>query len=267
MRGMDILNAAEPSSLVSALLLLGLWNHHMRSEDPVAAIGTRELARQLRMPFETARRHAGKLVAAGRCVMTADGLSVPPEVFAGPEVARVLRKMYASTARMVSDLARVGITKRPPEGSGEGGAALTPVETVFARVGVRGMVMGVQLQADFAKGDHLKGLVFSAIWTANVQHLFRTEVLGAQEMVPDSLRRPISVLAISRSLNLPYETTRRYANLLVKEGLCVREGSPGEKQGLIVTREVFMSGIVYGLRIVAHVDDVVDEIRRAGVDV
>ncbi len=37
-----------------------------------------------------------------------------------------------------------------------------------------------------------------------------------------SERRPISVLALSKSLKIPLETTRRHLNALISEGSCIR---------------------------------------------
>jgi hypothetical protein len=40
--------------------------------------------------------------------------------------------------------------------------------------------------------------------------------------MPDSARRPISILAVANSLGMPYETVRRHVNQLVKEGRCAK---------------------------------------------
>jgi hypothetical protein len=76
----------------------------------------------------------------------------------------------------------------------------------------------------------MKGLVFTAIWTANVKHVTNTPAAGDRGTLKDSQRLPVSALAISRSLRLPYETVRRHADALLKEGQCVRVG----RKGLIV---------------------------------
>ena len=82
-------------------------------------------------------------------------------------------------------------------------------------------------------------------------------------MLPDALRQPVSVLAISRSLRLPYETARRHADVLVREGLAERAG----RQGVFVPTHVAegtMAGSVAGHRLVMAF---LAELRRGGVTV
>jgi DNA-binding Lrp family transcriptional regulator len=43
-----------------------------------------------------------------------------------------------------------------------------------------------------------------------------------EDVPPDNVRRPISVLAVANGLGIPYETVRRHVSRLVKAGRCVR---------------------------------------------
>jgi hypothetical protein len=83
---------------------------------------------------------------------------------------------------------------------------------------------------EFAGGDFAKGLVFTAIWTANVKHVTNAPTAGGRGILNDSPRLPVSVLAISGALRLPYETVRRHTDALLREGQCVRVG----RRGLVV---------------------------------
>ena len=60
----------------------------------------------------------------------------------------------------------------------------------------------------FWGGDLMKRLVYTAIWTANVKHITNSAPAAMRAVLPDSQRQPVGVLAISRSLRLPYETIR-----------------------------------------------------------
>jgi hypothetical protein len=85
----------------------------------------------------------------------------------------------------------------------------------------------VYLLSRISDGDLLEGLVMVTIIYANIGHLDRDpatsgQYLGVEDVVPDELRRPVSVLAIASSLNLPYETARRYVHKNVKAGRCRR---------------------------------------------
>ena len=123
------------------------------------------------------------------------------------------------------------------------------------------LLAGVRLMRDFWSGDLLKGLVFTAIWTANVKHVTNTSRAATSSVLPDDMRQPVSVLAISRSLRLPYETVRRHADTLVREGLCVRAG----RRGVFVPTQMLertMAGSVAGHHLVVAF---LDELRQGGV--
>jgi hypothetical protein len=82
-------------------------------------------------------------------------------------------------------------------------------------------------------GDVQKAVVFHAIWTSNVKHITYSEdnrKYGNLDAPPPAdLLRPISVLAISESLRIPYETARRHVEKLKRDGLCTRESNGGVK--------------------------------------
>lgn len=75
--------------------------------------------------------------------------------------------------------------------------------------------------------DTVGGFIFLGNASANTRHL-RPGSPDAQAyadtgtVVPDSMRRGISVHALSHEVNLPYETTRRHVQKLIQEGLCLR---------------------------------------------
>lgn len=79
-------------------------------------------------------------------------------------------------------------------------------------------VRGVEIVARAHNGDLLRGIIFTAIAVANGE---ASPTSGGGE------RRPVSVMSIAHSIGVPYETTRRYVNMLVAENLCVRDGRRG----------------------------------------
>jgi hypothetical protein len=125
-----------------------------------------------------------------------------------------------------------------------------------------------ELLSGVADGDLLLGLVFIAITTANTAHLAEAPSLEFTELddvPPDQLRRPISVLALSESLQLPYETTRRYVGRLEALGLARRVG----RAGVIVPSDTLEhpSTKERVQRSFADVQRFVAGLRRIGVDV
>ena len=87
-------------------------------------------------------------------------------------------------------------------------------------------------------GDILRSVIFLALVDANTRHLRPSDPVargfsGTNDQVPDEIRRPVSVHALSLDLALPYETTRRHVNALIEQGLCDRV-----ETGILVRAEV-----------------------------
>ena len=98
---------------------------------------------------------------------------------------------------------------------------------IAARLAGEFFVRGVEIVARAHGGDLLRGIIFTAIAVANSES---APVTGGE-------RRPVSVMSIAHSIGVPYETTRRYVNLLLSEGLCIREG----RRGVIIAEQAFLA--------------------------
>jgi DNA-binding transcriptional regulator YhcF (GntR family) len=100
-----------------------------------------------------------------------------------------------------------------------------PNAYAILRVADEFTLRAIDVTTEIMDGDFLKGLVWHAIWTANVRDLTHTaanrDYGGIADLPPDALRRPISVGALASTLRLPRETARRYAAALVGDGWCV----------------------------------------------
>ncbi|MGZ6018041.1 MAG: hypothetical protein ACXWKO_05170 [Phenylobacterium sp.] len=95
---------------------------------------------------------------------------------------------------------------------------------LVARLSADYMLRSLKMIGELANGELLTGLVNLALVQANVSHLDRAgSGFDSREMIPpDEVRRPVSVLALSASLGLPYETTRRHVAKMVATGQCLR---------------------------------------------
>ena len=112
-------------------------------------------------------------------------------------------------------------------------AAVAPVATaphIAARLAYDFMLRSIHLMAEMTDGDIVGALIMVAILRANVAHLDTPDGPYAGPPPADSERRPASVLSLSQSLQMPYETTRRHVAKLAAAGLCQRV-----KGGVIVT--------------------------------
>ncbi len=142
---------------------------------------------------------------------------------------------------------------------------------VGARLAQRATIQFVLDTADLLSrmidSDTVRGLIFLGIIAANTRHL-RAGSREAQayaatpDVVPDTLRRGISVHALCHQVNLPYETTRRHVQKLINDGLCERRDD-----GIIVPAAVLSSPRMMRVldRNLANIFKFVDELERGGV--
>lgn len=131
------------------------------------------------------------------------------------------------------------------------------------------ILRSIDLMTQVVGGDLVKGLIFLAIVQANIQHLINDDGLSqtyseSTDTVPDETRRPVSVHALSVSLGIPYETTRRYVNKLLTEGYCVRV-----RRGLLVPARVLQRDEMLAAlkRNFANLQRLVTGLKRSGVEV
>jgi hypothetical protein len=138
---------------------------------------------------------------------------------------------------------------------------------LVARLSSEYVLRALKVLTEFHGADMVTAVLTQAIIAANTSHLDGRAGEGAlyaglEHTPPDAVRRPISVLALAQSMGLPFETTRRHVNKLVKAGRCVRV-----RGGVIVpasvlehprTREATMTNV-------ANVRRFVRALKAAGV--
>jgi len=131
------------------------------------------------------------------------------------------------------------------------------------------ILRSIDLMTNVVGGDLVKGLIFLAIVQANIQHLVHDDSLSqayseASDTVPDEARRPVSVHALSVSLGIPYETTRRYVNKLLNEGYCERVRRGLVVPAAVLQREQMLNALK---RNFANLQRLMAGLRRSGVEV
>ncbi|MES2724933.1 MAG: hypothetical protein V4656_17410 [Pseudomonadota bacterium] len=253
-----VITSAIDTDLVTGMIFLAIVRANVRHmlDDPELAqayfepgdrspevfrkpVSVYAIARELRLPYETARRHIGKLLAKELCERLGDGGVVfPPEVNDRPEVRQAVATNFHATVRYARALADAGVvaTCRPgPEVQGR--AAYMPREVV--RLSSDYFLNTVALLTNNLNLDLVEGLMFLAIVRANTIHVTLDPALaatfsGIDEIPPDALRRSVSVYALARELRLPYETARRHGRKLLDMGLCER----ARERGLVVPSQV-----------------------------
>ncbi|HEX6858932.1 MAG TPA: hypothetical protein VF138_01855 [Caulobacteraceae bacterium] len=136
------------------------------------------------------------------------------------------------------------------------------------RLSTEYLLRSIDLMTEVVGGDLVKGLIFMAVVQANIQHIVNDDAISqtyseATDRVPDEVRRPVSVHALSVSLNIPYETTRRYVNKLLTEGYCIRVN-----RGLVVPAEVLAQPHVTAVlkRNFSNLQRLITGLRRGGLE-
>lgn len=257
LRGFDLLCRLH-DDVLGGLVIMALW-HDALSRPGRKAMGIRELARKLDLPYETVRRHVTGLVASGDCLVENGGLAVPA---ARRRNAGILRKIYVNAVRLLGDLTRIDVVDfRPGRTLPDRTSRLDREQMVIAVAAMGVLIAGMRVLRGFFDGDLVKGLVFTGIWAANVKHVTNSASAAHRAILPDHYRLPVSARAISDSLRLPYETVRRHADTLVKEGRCARVG----RQGLMVPESTHRRMTAGAVTVNQILMAFVAELRAAGV--
>lgn len=262
MRAFDLLGQLHPD-VISGLILLTLWHCWLQTPQR-KPMGIRELSRKLDLPYETVRRHVRDLVESGHCVAVGNGITVAPTIRRGARATAMLRKTYLNAARMLADLARIAVVdfkeEAPPPARSR---RLAGQQMVIAVAAINLLLEAMKVLRGFFDGDLVKGLVFTGIRAANVQHITNTAPVAHRSIVPDVERLPVTALAIADSMRLPYETVRRHTDALVKEGKLVRFG----RQGVKVPETAFRNMTVESVTVHKLVTSFIAELRFNGVNV
>ncbi|WP_374655697.1 hypothetical protein [Phenylobacterium sp.] len=100
-----------------------------------------------------------------------------------------------------------------------------PGDLILARLCSNHLLRMLSTISQIFDGDLILGIVFVAINQAATDHLSfgrDARAIDEEEVVPNHLRRPVTVLSIANSLNLPRETVRRHVARLIERGYCVQ---------------------------------------------
>jgi len=132
------------------------------------------------------------------------------------------------------------------------------------------LLRNVEVVAEAVDGDLMLGLMFSAILQANVGHISDDPALAKQfgltsTLVPDDMRRPITVNALSESLGIPYETTRRHVKRLLERGWCVKVGA----RGVIIPGEILLTpkALTAATKQYAHMLHFLRQLKEVGFEI
>jgi hypothetical protein len=106
-------------------------------------------------------------------------------------------------------------------------AADATVSRLAARLSTQHFLRTSEMVSEHAGGDLMTGMVLRAVTAGNTGYLDQDpdtfgQFASLEDMPPDDARRPVSIVAVARSLGLSYATARRHISKLMKAGLCIR---------------------------------------------
>jgi len=214
----EVKAAAQASGAYSAL-------HEVPPDNLRQPVTVYALARQLGLAYETARRHANKLVTAGLGERSDEGLIIPASVYAHPSMLAIAQENWRETLRFIRALAAFGV-----KADAVHGAPPADVRRQAVRLSVEFLLDSLAILTDAMEIDFLGALLCIAITRGNTRHLTEdpsAPYASLNAVPPDEQRRPVSVYALAKTLRLPYETTRRNAGQLVAAGYCERTATGG----------------------------------------
>jgi DNA-binding Lrp family transcriptional regulator len=212
----------------------GLVRDEARVPVPIA-----RLAVSTGLPLGTTRRIVHRLIETGVCVRIDGGVIVPRAVLEHADALRLATANERHVREFVRKLLAFGLVEEAPVETPEWHTTVerAAMPRVVARLSLEYCLRALRLLVE-TYGDIRAGIVAQAIVTTNTAHLDAPMGEGwrytaVDQPPPDAVRRPVSVLGLSKSLGLPYETLRRQVHRLIEAGVCVRvEG------GLIVPMAV-----------------------------
>lgn len=217
----DITADAEKSRLYAAL-------EAVPPQELRTPVSVYSVAKDMRIPYETARRHVAKLVKRGLCLRTDDGLVIPSEVHQRPQMMAGVEANWRLTVRFLKDLSACGIRGHAPDTAPVG----ADVRRQVLRLSIGKFLEAIEALMDRVQLDLVHTLLYLTIVQANVRHLSEQvspdrPFSALEDIPPDAERRPVSVYALAREMGLPYETARRHVSEMIAAGLAVRSPSGG----------------------------------------
>jgi DNA-binding Lrp family transcriptional regulator len=182
------------------------------------------IATSLGIPFETARRRIGAMADAGVCVITAKGVIVSSAATGSPAYRAACAVQFEKLHGLYDRLRAIGFLEapRPPSIAFDPN---NPPYRLAGRIVVEYVLRFTEPITRYIR-DVVTGVTLMELILANTEELDggqpSAEDLGSEGVLADHVRKPISITALARRLDIPHETTRRHVRQLLDRGLCAK---------------------------------------------
>jgi DNA-binding Lrp family transcriptional regulator len=183
------------------------------------------LATSLNQPYETVRRRVNAMASAGLVELRPAGVIVPARALTSAAYLESALKGCERARRFYLDLRGAGLLDAPPVSAAKVPPGTAPVRLV-ARL-TTDYLLRVTEAIIVPMGDLADGLIFLETFRSNVEHLPLDGRGGAalvpSDVLPDELRKPVSISFLAERLGLPHETARRHVARLQAIGALQRQ--------------------------------------------
>lgn len=202
------------------------------------------IATSLNLPFETTRRRIAALIARGQCDQGPRGVWTTPQGASSPRQLEIIVENFEDLGGLRRDLllSAPGALVEPADvrGAAEGAFSGAPPYRAAIRASMAFMLRFIEPMGALT-GDLLDGVILLTIGQKNSARFAASPELArrygsADTPIPESELDAASVKELSRTLDLPFETTRRRVRALEAKGMCVRR-----RGGVCVSADMMVS--------------------------
>lgn len=183
------------------------------------AFSVNSLAASLARPFETVRRHVLGMEKAGVCARTASGIILSPSAEREADIIQHYRAQAAALRRLAIDLAARDIPL--PMADGAAPNALLLMANAALDIGL------VSLENN-PHSNWSELILHGTLVYENARDVMEDPDLAtayADKVIPDELRRPVKIRALSDTYGMPYATVRRHIDTMISIGAMQRKRS------------------------------------------
>jgi hypothetical protein len=190
-----------------------------RRPDRHTAFSVNSLAASLSRPFETVRRHVLAMEKAGVCARTNSGIILSPSPDREPEIIRFYQAQATALRVLAIDLAARDIPL--PAADGAAPNALLLMANAALDIGL------VALENN-PHSNWSELILHGTLIYENARDVMENPELAtaySDKVIPDELRRPVKIRALSDTYGMPYATVRRHIDTMISIGAMQRKRS------------------------------------------
>jgi len=187
------------------------------------------LAASLARPFETIRRHVNAMLDVGLLARGPRGIFVPDGVVSRPVIASLLATQHDQFVRLVEKMAASGIALPAPR-------ALPYDPSAGTVAALDALLDAVEF-----------GAAHYGCW---LEMVILATVVCANDLAAEDDPVPVTIVAIARTLAMPYSTIRRHAEAMLHEGALLR------RRGGVIAAEAWLAQPALAVDSRTHADHV-----------